>query len=448
MRPRTAQSGFSLAELMVAIIILGIGMTMVATVFPVAIRMSGDTVQMSIAHAASDAALATVQIRVPVAYNLNGDMDADDLHLFDPSSPPPLYWPEPATFTEVSGWDGDVYVGTAGGIPPGNAVEATRWAFALWMQNLPADWRTAPFAGIADLDERPPVPDFTGPPFLLSDVTNPSRLPCVSLFDRVYPPVAVEVKYNRTLAGWDTTDPNLVDPTDPGNIASILDHVRSGELASRRYAWHVLHRRRAVTTANETRSLILTIVVTHRADLGARFARQYIPLPPPPFTPADIPDGTTGTWPLAPEDPSLGPPSPDTLFPQMWLVRLTEVNPSTGQLTCTRAVADLLPTSSTFIIARTPPYNPMTQPDPEMFGFGAGMPHKVIRRLEYPPYTPPGDLTVLEIAKTEFMPPPPAMANVAVWVIPPPIERIGNASYRFGDRSPVIGTFLREVDLP
>ena len=245
MRPRTAQSGFSLAELMVAIIILGIGMTMVATVFPVAIRMSGDTVQMSIAHAASDAALATVQIRVPVAHNLNSDMDAKDSFLFDPSLPPPLYWPEPATFTEVSGWDGDVYVPTAGGNPPKNAVEATRWAFALRMQNLPADWRTAPFTGVADLDERPPVPDFTAVGLL--GVTDPNRLPQISLFDRVYPPVAVEVKYDRNLIppGWDTTDPNLVDPTDPGNIASILDHVQSGELASRRYAWHVLHRRRA-----------------------------------------------------------------------------------------------------------------------------------------------------------------------------------------------------------
>ncbi|HOM53906.1 MAG TPA: type II secretion system protein, partial [Phycisphaerae bacterium] len=64
-RSSSQRPGFSLVELMIAIMILGLGMVMVATVFPVSLDMTRNTLQMNISDAAFDAAVSTLRLKVP-----------------------------------------------------------------------------------------------------------------------------------------------------------------------------------------------------------------------------------------------------------------------------------------------------------------------------------------------------------------------------------------------
>src|SRR5439155_6013669 len=56
---------FSMIELLIAIMILGLGLVMLATVFPVGFDMTRDTVEKHIAMAVGEHAVATVELKVP-----------------------------------------------------------------------------------------------------------------------------------------------------------------------------------------------------------------------------------------------------------------------------------------------------------------------------------------------------------------------------------------------
>ncbi len=102
MRPRVSsisafgfwRFGFSMIELMIAIMILGIGLVMLATVFPVGLDMTRQTVEKSVSLAAAEAAIQILQLKVPTAH----DELTNVVRL--PYPPIPTPWPGP-TNTEL-----------------------------------------------------------------------------------------------------------------------------------------------------------------------------------------------------------------------------------------------------------------------------------------------------------------------------------------------------------
>jgi len=465
MTTRQPRSGFSLVELMIAIMILGIGMVMVATVFPVGLDITRETLQMDISQAAADAAIANLRLRVPYwkeldqvedysppgglignsthrvlvpdvsGTDLDAVIDADDAEVLTalqlpvpPGLPPKLNVPirynnwEPGwadgyfglslapsqsmdlffsrarVFTERTGWAAEM---------TGDLIGSWENSFVVPGQNLPLDYLSIYTDWDTFLNRMPTMipPVFFAPPLTAALRAD---LPRVHLIDQVYPPVAV----------------TEADGTTPRNVLRVCD-----EVASRRYSWTAIHHR--ISPEPEVDNLLATIVVTHRGDPNARYARQVdnSKVGGLQYNLADDDDRTAL---LAPQPDA---PGADMLFPRPWLAMLSEVNLATGTVRCTAEVARLLPPDSFLVIARRTP--PGTGP---LF---PGTAHKVISRTWNPGQLGKAPATqvlaTLQIRRSNGQP----ATNVPVWVFPPAIE----GGRTFASRSPVVGVALREVPI-
>ena len=382
---------------MIAIMILGLGMVMVATVFPVSLDMTRGTVQLNISQSAADAAVGTLALRLPRAKNLSplikamgnypyfprlaigdmqlreltapmADLDADDSAVSNPypwngwpvASPPPPALP-PLTmglnririYTEQSFWEAEA----AGANQP-------LLSFAVAMQNITPDLIVAA--------EAVPVLTTFGP-----------YLPRVSVADRVYPPVDLLYDYNTT-------------PATP-LAAQMLAQV-----AERRYGWSAVHFRDLNDATNKT--FFTRIVVLYRGNLSARFAQQ---------------DAAAGFL-LAPPVPAATNLT-DTLFPQPWMVTFNDIDGGSGTARCTLDVARLIPDGGYFMLAKN-----MLVPGGGGYVSCVGAFTKVLSRtldltngiatLQFKP----ADLgfTVQVVNDLAVTPPDP----LAVWVYPPAIQ--------------------------
>jgi len=445
-------------ELLVAIMILGLGMVMVATVFPVGMDISRDTIQMSISLTAADAAAATLALRLPAEQDLNNDAAIAPAPIRLPAVPD-LYdaetWaveldPPPGPldrfFTESTRWDGDAAV-------YGPVVEqVVNTAFAVRAWNLQAG--VEPVLGVhLPVAELSPHIDLGGgvPPV-------PHR---VHVADRVYPPVPINAWYPPGMAvttvgaglyyadsGYCPAhydDPSQCTPLrtsmlDNSYRMSQVDLTLAAQAAGRRYAWSAFQHRLAPRA--ELHNFLATIVVTHRGELTENYAQQASldnPAVPGLVVPQNIDD------PGLPANvrQALRLPRPamrvsyDVLFPVPWLVQLDVLDARSGRALCTAAVAELLPPGAMFVIAASPLQNgwPVLQ---------AGTARKVLGNNWQPADRAlRGDTSVLwqlEIVRGGEG----AVGPVLVWVFPPPIKRAGN-TWAFGSRSPVVGVFVREV---
>lgn len=427
---------------MIAIVILGIGMVMVATVFPIGIDMAAQTVQMNIAQAVADVALGTLQLKVPRWPNkVPGpalraapdvlrtefgsatdpvEIDAKDQIALEANGWSTMIWDVNGLpnadaevvnrlrfFTETTGWTSE-----KGASGPGYAWD---YAYVIPSQNLPPA-----YGSITSLNSlSPAIPPTLG------------RVPDVhplNLIDQVYPPV------QRTRADGSPRD-FLDSATETG--------VRS-DLAERRYSWIAIHH---LTDSNAGGSrFVVTLLVTYRSNLANRYARQAdADSDPSVYAPVFNPDPDLNT---------LNAPVPDAadkdmLFPRPWLVRFNQVNLGAGEVRCMKAVADLLPPGSYFVAARS------------MYAFPGGNPHLAIAAgAAYEVLSRQGDpanpVWSLQIRRQQPIdgvgPWVPGDANnprplevLYAWVIPPAIERSGN-TYSFQAKSPVAGVFMRMVE--
>lgn len=334
--PRTPLPAFSLVEMMIAIMILGLGMVMAATVFPVSLDMTKGTLQMNISQTAADVAAATLAIRVP---RLNSELVPTEPRVVLPGmygrelqwnpridNPKNLLanidvvddrWGPPNTVT----------VPSVPNLTNNKIVRDSRLARArlyTGMSFWDAEWSPTQISayvvaaqnmqvGLNVVAEVPPMPSV--------GVVTPTGLtpmpPRISIADRVYPPVD---RYR--IDGTARPLLNAV-PTDLG----VLD-----EIASRRYCWTALHYRDLYDLTHS--GYYCQIVVFYRSNLDSRYIRQDTITP--------------GIPPQAPQPASTN--VDDTLFPQAWLVTVVMNGPA-GMVSCTSNVAALLPAGSYIISA-------------------------------------------------------------------------------------------------
>lgn len=441
LHPSSFRRAFSLLELMIAIVILGIGMVMVATIFPIGIDLAAQTVQMNIAQAVADAAMPTLELKVPdyaefgwppdktsrivmaadvVATDMDVQITPEDSDVLtklngrpgDFNIPPPNdrwiaeygpygagnnvnTWQRTRFFTETTGWTGEKLP-----VPP--PPESKQWDYAhvIPSQNLPPAYAT-----VTDIRLFPAML-----PPTLGQVPDVYPL---NLVDCVYPPVPWALQ--------------MV----PLPLAGVLS-----DLAGRRYSWIAIHH---YTDPNVGGSrFVVTLLVTHRSNLVNRYARQADMNSTPGYNPSFLLDADRRKLEAPKPDDD---PSTDMLFPQPWLVRFKQINPGTGEVRCEPEVARLLPAGSYFVIARSVyAYGPdnLLQPPPILT---AGTACEVlsnqggtlqIRRQGQPGWTIYHPISLK------------AMQEVYAWVVPPAIERSGK-TYTFQTKSPVAGVFMRMV---
>jgi len=271
LRPPTAgprRAGFSLAELMIAIVILGLGLMIVASMFPIAWTKARDLAATNTAASAAQAAETTVRLLTRVS-------DSGD--------------PVPSVPS---------FLGDHDGVTPTPNLDP--WVHVLHGQNfsLNTPWPTATPQPAPLLGDFIAVGGGTADP----DVNHPTPLPLVQVafHDRVYPPLPVPP-----------------DGSNPGTFAAEANRWRD-LLDQRRFSWSVLHKLdydpAVPPTRASVRSFTVYYVTLRRGQPTNRYARQ---------------DGTTAAPYRVFGSPSSGhfPPADlgraeDVIFPVPWRVEI------------------------------------------------------------------------------------------------------------------------------
>jgi hypothetical protein len=470
---------------MIAIMILGIGVVMVATVFPVGIEMTRQPIQAYLRLNIADTAAGTLKAKVPAYREMNAatlgasysevisrstprvlvpdvketDIDASmeaidwevvgGLFLPGAANTPASYaapWPLPAStawpgltptnlteflkrakvFTERTGWSAEVDLHPMVN-PLGHSGYNT--ASPVPAQNLPAT------ANVQDMNSIPVMVD----PSLAGRYQT--DLPRVSLVDQVYPPVTVTYANGNPRDWADTAN-------GPG--------IRT-ELRSRQYSWFAFHHRMSSESplnANKppaNRDILATIAILHRADIGARFARQKT-LDSGSDYKVNFNLGDPNNLELMYQPQADEDPQTDAVFPRPWLAMIYQLNPLQGEAYVTPELARMLPAGSFFIIARHRGNADGHYPGTFM----------EVTRNEWSPATAslgatlnassPATLasfsawTRIEITRSSL----PSANAVPVWVFPPAITALASPRdkadrYEFSTRSPIVGVELRRI---
>lgn len=493
--------GFSLLELMIAIMILGIGIVMVATIFPVGLDMTRETIQMDISQAVTDAAVATLTIKVPGYKQLDKRADLNFVNgaaarvlvpdilktgeitgkitpeafevldwlkgpaprpyasFFVKPTPPPFEWASADWHPDA---DDNGVQDPAKLAPAAQSLasflkqtrvftEQTGWpgetALYSEVSVVPAQNLRADYLKVAG-DASPPTidavvetmiqPTFRGDANYPLPVVN---LPCIHLLDQVYPPFPMGDE-PALYASTDAKDysASAWRPVELGNADKLVSAVQ--RLASRRYAWVAFNHR--VSADPKQVGLMVSIAITYRGDLNGRYARQKA-IDNNGYYNVDF-DLTTANTSFKEHEDACAQPRPDpdeetdVAFPRPWLVMLPAVNLFSGEVYCTTQVARLLPAGSYFIVARSE--GPLQ----------AGTFQKVLASEVKVPK--PEDKSWRSYNGDEWSRLTVARGtgsaqNVLAWVIPPAVERVRNTNtVSFQARSPVIGVALRKVVAP
>ncbi len=293
MRPR-ARAGFSLVELMIAIVILGLGLVMVATMFPVAWGRARDlgefTQQRSITPVADNLAKALLHSPGPsvptlptsVGISFAGDLIYNE-QIPGPVANSPTIWP------------------------------SDTWVHALNMENIrvenPAFVAEDPWQIELALDPMDP-----GRNLDQSVIETSYWNPQISAYQRLHPPL----RQRRNIAINSPLRNNTNDPT-ADFIGS--DNNWHDRLATRRFAWAIFHRQQSVIGANpdtaaaeaaSDRVLDMFYVTLRRPQPTSRYARQD--------SAAGLPNPYDITIP--PVTPGAMDPDADVTLPVAWRVQI------------------------------------------------------------------------------------------------------------------------------
>jgi hypothetical protein len=379
---------------MIAIVILGLGLLVVATMFPIAWTKTRDQAEFTAAITCATSASNTV----PLVTRISGP---------NPFGPPPY---------TLSSFFGDLDE-TGAGVDP--------WVHALHVQNLIIDAPTLP----APDSPLPLYGDFADPNAVLGPDNADYYLNPVA---PGIPPIAYQIAFQ------DRVYPPLPTPPDPAvlpgpQLAQALARWRE-LLSQRRFCWAVLHKLNYDATAvppqapgpTDRRSFTMYYVTLRRGQPTHRFARQDNTLGA--ISPYVDPGNITGTLPTTPIAPTDLGPGEDALLPVPWRVEI-ELNPPPPAPTG-------IPTEA---FTNASLYGPTNRLVTEMLPAGAwmidernGLIYKVAKR-DIDPENPDQAILTLD----QEIPPamldddpaagpagvPPGELIRTVWVFPPAVER-------------------------
>lgn len=399
-RRRTARSAFSLAELMIAIVILGLGLLMVASMFPVGWLKARELAEFT----TSQSIISVAKTTVKQLSRVDGPAD-------------PAY-----TIAQGSSFAGDMLW---------NGYAATdTFVHALNLENILAmDGITTLAEGAWQIEGLADFRDSTD--LLLANNLGrfqPNRMwygeTQVTFGERVYPPM-----------------PTGMVPGDPG---------WNGALATRRFAWSVLYRLPVPPTPTfppptippelglyavdealaSTREFTAYYVTLRRTQPTHRFAQQDHPL---------VPGTTGGLIDFANPPNSVIIPqivASDLMFPVAWLVPLDLVPsglPGSG----------IPGTAEVMLNAGPDNISPMLPPGSQFVVSGTGSVYRVEQREILATGSSP--LTRLTLDRPLEVVDQASLTHF-VWVYPPHIERDEGPASFFGP-SPVVSIDVRTLTM-
>jgi len=309
-RRRLHSRAFSLLEMMIAVVILGLGLVMVATMFPIAWGRARKLVEYTSQAAVTEATHASVNImaRVPDAPSVPGGVTAgsfagDLSHV----KGVPLVMPDAsgnlAADTRVHVYQiENLLLSEPRRFVP-QRVDPWDEEFAPWKLEIPGGFATLGFDPAIECDPDPTIGDERScyASFLASQVPFESR---------VYPPMRAR------------------EHVDEAGLFEGPDRAWDNELDTRRYAWAVLHRLREpplATNLEAKRNFDLYYVTLRRPQVTHRYARQDPKAVPDPNNPAVV------------VKPVALPANEDVMFSSPWRVQIlfpadppSKLNPVAG----------------------------------------------------------------------------------------------------------------------
>jgi len=269
---------------MIAIVILGLGLLVVATMFPIAWMKARDLAEYTTSTTCTDTAVATVRLLTVVS----ADRNNDGAFYFNPADPLDPANDRPSSFL------GDVGYGT------------DFWVHALHEENIVAD---APqdllgsFVKLEDGSAIDPYGPSPPPPWAVGSPVVGAPGVQIPFHERIHPPLTPRPT---------GTPPPAADLAHWNNLFSM-----------RRFGWSVLYKfdfgATGTPVLNDPRTLTLYVVTLRRGQTTHRYARQD-PASAPPYGPP----GVFGT----PVVPRALPDTEDVLFPVPWRVQVKIVPPA------------------------------------------------------------------------------------------------------------------------
>ena len=503
---RWATPAFSLAELMIALVILGLGLLFIAAALPVGLEYTRQTVALETAEAAGESALNQLELNLRTSirlYDWNIAATTPKRHRLDsihrpremiPGVPPnpnryrlrPTYEPVIKVRPLALGNIGMAQV--LGGEPQRGAelvdnaeVAISQYLTSVWGMSLPLNLLRNEF-------EFPY--DNTG---IFNDLVSLVQNPVLSGLARVYPPVEPVTTF--TVAnffdainndGYPKYDARFRNPP-LGDLDSLYRERQKA--VERRVAWTAFYRRLSYKgsagpdgvwysnddVAEDPLLYELIVVITQRTSLNHRFPRQDLLSVARPFEqPAAVAPTTTiplvGTDRLAPtpwlvtfDTGTPLPPTPPLIHGTDYIrinqdtaneerVLLNTFNdPPSFTFKCKQQVGYLLPVGSIFIPAiNDQRYVPPPMGIPQQVGFVPSAPdalpiYEVVER--------PDETTVI-VKNNGFYPwlnPSSGGLSAAswpVWVIPPAfVERDGSGQPIYERGSSILQIVRRTVTL-
>lgn len=466
-----AAAGFSIAELMIALVILGIGLLFIAAALPVGIEFTRKTVDLASGESAGDYAIEQIKkfartSRKFIPGNLtdpNNEVrldaffrprDASKANEFYPplapsaTSPAPFFVVRPLIGQNLNLTPPNYNNGYL--FPVGDLGEQLlRLAYSS-IAGAPLPWR--------ENDDDAFLAGVPGASASLSLYAYPSH----PVWARVYPALAPDI---------DTTaSPNLglgqfepaqffAAPYAPRKLLGVQETER---IASRRIVWTAFYRR--VSYAQDSDPLLyeMIVVVSRRLTDKHRFARQSLTTFNPTLPAAAIPSDLTGSDRLVPEPWLIAFQNPGGGSALPTLPAFTPIFDAQNQLVdrvldgsvvgvpltfrCTTEVGRLLPVGSIIIPAVN---QPLPQPPGQLVvGF---VPHSADTLPIYEVADRPDDNTIVVKANGywPWVNPPNPEALFLCWVIPPAFtERDASGEPVFERKSPVLSVIRRTIRIP
>lgn len=455
-RPRHARTprAFSLIELLIAVMILGIGITLVATVFPVAIAHTQQTVQQSIAPSVADTAVAILKAKLDTWRDANGDgivRTAGPRELVPTQPQEASDWPDdlpralPGCLSDTDITANEVYypIPALNMWRPAAFADAANWellqnpAFGPTDPVFGENW--LPLAAIIPLPHSP-YPFGMNCPYTSGFGAAPDLPYRINPLDRAYPTVPTTWASGEPMDLW--VDRSL-DPTLPLGVLQRLNR--------RAFSWSAFARRLGnpddAFPDVAPREFSVVIAVHFRADPASRFPAQRTQT-------GDFRD-------LSRPAPTAGDGSdnqaPDGIFPQPWLVFFdADDNPATldtdygfGRIQCHPAAARLLPPGAIFVdLENGEPHTVLTRTIDEARNIAILTLAPIDTTDD--PNRPNGITGVSDYMEDHFrrvnntFP----LADFA-WVFPPPvIDRSNPARTIYAADAPVIAVFRRKIIEP
>jgi len=451
---RTGRSagGFSLAELMIALAILGLGLLFIAAALPAGIEYSRRTVDAAQADAAADFAISTLKGSLRTSRYLV-DAASNDPQRLD-SLVVPRDGAITPQFPRIDNWEPIVKVRP---LVMGNIGADSRNRGAYIVDDgeaLIGAWLSGAGLGIPPGDPREYDVRIAIGGQTLALAQNPSLSP----IDRVYPPVDFTARLSpQEFFGGGSPD--------YPRIASLgVQQVDLQKMLDRRIGWTVLYRRVSWAPDADRTNYELIVIVTQRPSTRHRFAFQD---PSAGFnrpgataaTGTALPPGSVGAdraaptpwlvtfrrFPNAPYPATTGNWVSDGATPERLALRSDVPPPTTLEFECTEEVFALMPEGSVFIPARND-FNPgaLAASPPQPFDRVACFPtltdstpvYEVKERVER------NGRYYIVVKNEGFYPPFQGRVNPEqwpVWVIPPSFETFGPRKVpNFDRRSPVL----------